>query len=206
MEQQFQNTSSVDYSLKEGETIVLQLKSNVNLISFPCRCLYTIYGAFNQSILIEFCWFRCKQKSGQSVKSKFFEQDPNNLSPENKGNQKEARISIKPPPPPAAPVSPSATVQKSPLHSPPSFNLGAASKQVVSEPTQVTEHADSSKLKSTQDVEDDDFGDFQTAGWYEHSRSESIDILNLSFWVWDGLGLWKKKTFKIALICCILSS
>ena len=29
MEQQFQKTSSVDYSLKDGETIVLQFKSKV---------------------------------------------------------------------------------------------------------------------------------------------------------------------------------
>lgn len=27
MEQQYQNTSAVDYSLKEGETLVLQLKN-----------------------------------------------------------------------------------------------------------------------------------------------------------------------------------
>lgn len=31
MEQQYQNTSAVDYSLKEGETLVLQLK-NVNIL------------------------------------------------------------------------------------------------------------------------------------------------------------------------------
>lgn len=37
MEQQFQNTSSVDYSLKDGETIVLQLKSKVS--SFSSRWL-----------------------------------------------------------------------------------------------------------------------------------------------------------------------
>lgn len=99
------------------------------------------------------------------MKSKFFEQDRYNSSPENKVNQKEAKISIKPPPPPAAPVSPSAMVQKSPLLSPPSFNLGEPSEQVVSESTkQESDHADSSEHQSSQNIEDDDFGDFQTAG------------------------------------------
>jgi hypothetical protein len=36
MEQQYQNTSSVDYSLKEGETIVLQLKNVKCFAPFYC--------------------------------------------------------------------------------------------------------------------------------------------------------------------------
>ncbi|PON35357.1 Talin [Parasponia andersonii] len=133
MEQQFQKTSSVNYSLKDGETLVLQLKNN---------------------------------KSGQSVKSKFFEQGLNNSSPENKGNnQEELKIYIKPPPPPPAPLSPSATVQWSPSNSPSSFNLESGTKHGAFESTkEESENTDSSENRTTQeDVPDDDFGDFQTA-------------------------------------------
>ncbi|KAM6548805.1 hypothetical protein CsatB_020481 [Cannabis sativa] len=132
MEQEFQRTSSVDYSLKDGETLVLQLKNN---------------------------------RSGQNVKSKFFEQGSNNSSPENKGDtKKEPKICIKPPPPPPAPLSPSATGQKSSPNFPTSFNLEEASKDGVVVPKKDdSNNTDSSENQST-DVPDDDFGDFQTAG------------------------------------------
>lgn len=132
MEQQFQNTSSVDYSLKDGETLVLQLKNS---------------------------------KSGQSVKSKSHDQALNNPSPKNKGNQKELKISIKPPPPPPGLLSPSATAQKSPSQSPTKFSLEAASKHGALESTkQDSKEMDSSEDQSAQEIPDDDFGDFQTAG------------------------------------------
>ncbi|KAJ0111256.1 hypothetical protein Patl1_02418 [Pistacia atlantica] len=94
MEQQFQNTSSGDYSLKEGETIHIEIKN----------------------------------KSGGRVKSKFFEQGMNSLSLEDKGDGKEPKICIKPPPPPPAPLSPASTVQKSPSNLPPNLSLEEASK------------------------------------------------------------------------------
>ncbi|KAL5573728.1 hypothetical protein UlMin_023325 [Ulmus minor] len=130
MEQQFQKTSLVDYSLKEGETLVLQLKNS---------------------------------KSGQSVKSKFFQQGANDLSLEDKGQQKELKISIKPPPPPPAPLSP-VSPQKSPSIAPPNLNLGGASKHDDSEATKEDVKEDAHSSESTQDIPDDDFGDFQTAG------------------------------------------
>lgn len=102
-----------------------------------------------------------KQKSGQSAKSKFFEQGVNNLSLENKGNQKELKVCIKPPPPPPAPLSPVSPVKRSPSSSPTKFSLEGPSKH---EAPELREGADPSENQSTQDVPDDDFGDFQAAG------------------------------------------
>ncbi|CAN6572982.1 hypothetical protein ACFX13_047786 [Malus domestica] len=127
MEQKFQQTSLVDYSLKEGETIVLQLKN----------------------------------KTAEIVKSKVSE----NNSPEKKANQKEPLICIKPPPPPPAPLSPSATVDKSSSNLPPNLNLEGTSKHEASESTEhESKETSSSGNQGTQDIPDDDFGDFQAAG------------------------------------------
>ncbi|KAK4743643.1 hypothetical protein SAY87_009955 [Trapa incisa] len=115
MEQHYQHTSSVDYSLKEGETLVLQLKNN----------------------------------GGRSPRSKALEQGVSNLSLEEKGNVKEPGICLKPPPPPAATVSPAATIQKTQL----SFPMSST-----------PEVQQSSKAEAKEDAPDDDFGDFQTAG------------------------------------------
>ncbi|PQQ16366.1 uncharacterized protein Pyn_23393 [Prunus yedoensis var. nudiflora] len=125
MEQKFQQTSLVDYSLKEGETLVLQLKN----------------------------------KSAEIVKSKVSE----NNSPEKKANQKEPLICIKPPPPPPGPLSPS-TGQKSPTNFPPNLNLQLDSNHKASESTEDdSKESISSGNEITQDIPDDDFGDFQTA-------------------------------------------
>ncbi|KAL2331636.1 hypothetical protein Fmac_019217 [Flemingia macrophylla] len=131
MEQHYQHTSSVDYSLKEGETLVLQLKSN---------------------------------KSGRSVKSKFFEQGLNNSPEEKTGKKLSPLPSIKLPPPPPAPTSPVIAAQKSPTDSPTKLSLEKTSK--VETPKTVkedTEHEISPENQSAQDVPDDDFGDFQAA-------------------------------------------
>lgn len=131
MEQHYQQTSSVDYSLKEGETLVLQIKTN---------------------------------KSGCGVKSKFFEQGLSN-SPEEKSGKKESVPSIKLPPPPPAPLSPVIAAHKSPTDSPTKLSLEKTSK--VETPKTVkedTEHENAPENQSTQDVPDDDFGDFQAAG------------------------------------------
>ncbi|KAE9588585.1 hypothetical protein Lal_00003075 [Lupinus albus] len=128
MEQQYQQSSSVDYSLKEGETLVLQIKTN---------------------------------KSGRSVKSKFFEQGLNSPS-EEKGETKESVTSIKLPPPPPPPLSPAATVQNTPTHSPPKLNLENTSKAET--PKTDKEDTEPPENQSTQDIPDDDFGDFQAAG------------------------------------------
>ncbi|OIW03393.1 hypothetical protein TanjilG_31840 [Lupinus angustifolius] len=130
MEQQYQQSSSVDYSLKEGETIVLQIKTN---------------------------------KSGSSVKSKFFDQGLNS-SAEEKGERKESVPSIKLPPPPPPPLSPAATVPNTPTVSPPKLNLENTSKAETPETVKEdTELQSSPETQSTQDIPDDDFGDFQAA-------------------------------------------
>lgn len=118
------------------------------------------------SILIEFHTFWCQQKSGCSGNSKFFEQGLNNPS-EEKGKWKEPIISIKLPPPPPGPLSPATTAQKSPVNVPPKFNLEETSKDEA--PESATEEAkdlNSPEKHSIQDIPDDGFGDFQTAGWH----------------------------------------
>ncbi|GKV24958.1 hypothetical protein SLEP1_g34491 [Rubroshorea leprosula] len=126
MEQQFQNTSSVDYSLKEGETLVLQIKT----------------------------------KGGSSAKSKILEQGISNLSIEDKGKQKEAVISIKPPPPPPTPLSPASTVEKASNNFSQKHSEGASSEGG----TKPKQEDRSLESQSTEDIPDDDFGDFQAAG------------------------------------------
>ncbi|KAI8558498.1 hypothetical protein RHMOL_Rhmol04G0098900 [Rhododendron molle] len=121
MEQQYQNNSSVDYSLKDGETIVVQLKN----------------------------------KSGRS---KFFEQGLNNLSLEEKANQKVSAIAIKPPPPPPAPLSPVITV-KSPSDLPSNLSLDKTSGN-----REQSKEEHSLENQTAPDLPDDDFGDFQAAG------------------------------------------
>ncbi|KAE9456039.1 hypothetical protein C3L33_12038, partial [Rhododendron williamsianum] len=118
MEQQYQNNSSVDYSLKDGETIVIQLKN----------------------------------KSGQS---KFFEQGLNNLSLEEKANQKVPAIAIKPPPAPLSPV----TTVKSPSDLPSSLSLDKTSGN-----REQSKEEHSLENQTAPDLPDDDFGDFQAAG------------------------------------------
>ncbi|KAK7272409.1 hypothetical protein RJT34_28989 [Clitoria ternatea] len=131
MEQHYQHSSSVDYSLKEGETLVLQIKNN---------------------------------KSGCSMKSKFFEQGLNN-SPEEKSGKNESLATIRLPPPPPGPLSPVATPQKSPTNSPTKISLENTSKVETpkTEDKDDTKHEHSPENQST-DVPDDDFGDFQAAG------------------------------------------
>ncbi|PIM97180.1 hypothetical protein CDL12_30352 [Handroanthus impetiginosus] len=134
MEQQYQQTSSVDYSLKDGETLVLQLKNK---------------GA------------------GGSVKSKFFEL--NNLSLEDKSKNKETSVGIKLPPPPA-PLSPVAAPVHSPFRVPPNINLESSSEMKPSESEKhqskesESESESSMNKEGSQDMPDDDFGDFQAAG------------------------------------------
>ncbi|KAK2977939.1 hypothetical protein RJ640_016616 [Escallonia rubra] len=131
MEQHYQKTSSADYSLKDGETLVLQIKNN----------------------------------GGRSSRSKFFEQGLNNVSLEEKGNGKEPVISIKPPPPPLSPLSPSPTSVKFPSESPSNLNLEEPSieKSSGSAEGQSKESEPPLQNQSQQEIPDDDFGDFQTA-------------------------------------------
>ncbi|XP_011038202.1 PREDICTED: uncharacterized protein At1g03900-like [Populus euphratica] len=132
MEQHFQTTSSVDYSLKEGETIVLQIKN----------------------------------KPRGSVKSKIFEQGLNNLSLEENSGRKEPLLSIRPPPPPPAPLSPATSVQNSPSNLPPKITLEGTSTEkspcLTKDEAEQQQHLPDNE--SSQDIQDDDFGDFQAAG------------------------------------------
>lgn len=159
MERHYQQTSLVDYSLKDGETLVLQIK-NVSLLLFAVN--YVEDWCYEFSVFDRVSHFWCQQKSGRSANSKFFEQGLNNPS-EEKGKQKEPIISIKPPPPPPAPVSPAATVQKLPTNMPPKFNLEETPQELVKGDAK---DQISPENHTIQDIPDDDFGDFQTAGWH----------------------------------------
>lgn len=113
------------------------------------------------SVLMKFYSYWCHQKSSGRVNSKFFEQGMNNLSLEDKGDGKEPKICIKPPPPPLSPAS----VQRSPSNLPPNLSLEGASKDDSPGLTKEdSEKQHSSENQSTQDIADDDFGDFQAAG------------------------------------------
>lgn len=160
MEQQFQNTSSVDYSLKDGETIVLQLNNKVSWSSFHLflhqlvRCFIVIY--------LIFTFLDHQQKTTSNIK-KLSDLDVKVAPSEEEGNaKKESIFCIKPPPPPLAPLSP-VTAQNSPTSVPPNINLEEPSNHKTSEPAK--EDSNAAEGQTTVDVPDDDFGDFQTAGW-----------------------------------------
>ncbi|XP_052157368.1 uncharacterized protein At1g03900 [Oryza glaberrima] len=158
MVQHYEKSSSVDYSLKEGETLVLQLKN---------------------------------KESGAKIKSAFFEQGLNKLSFNEKANSKEAPVSLKLPPPPPSPVSPtdsgiaaSPFKAEFPSQDQPAANTGAdttpfkaefpssheqpAADNVASSPPPKAEAAPQEQAtvaeKAPQESVDDDFGDFQAAG------------------------------------------
>lgn len=152
MEQQYQNNSSVDYSLKDGETIVIQLK-NVSARLLFHICEFTESMCLT-SILNRLSTFWCQQKSGRS---KFFEQGLNNLSLEEKANQKVSTIAIKPPPAPLSPV----TTVKSPSDLPSSLSLDETPGN-----REQSKEEHSLENQTAPDLPDDDFGDFQAAGWY----------------------------------------
>lgn len=133
-----------------------------------------MYGSLHISVVHEYFSFPvsrfqyypiyCVQKSGRNVKSKFFEPGQNNSS-EEKGGKKESAPSIKLPPPPPGPLSPVATMQNTPTNSPPKLNLEKTSEAEAPKTVKEdTEHQNSPEDQSTQDIPDDDFGDFQAAG------------------------------------------
>uniref|UniRef100_A0A7C9A5B8 NECAP PHear domain-containing protein n=1 Tax=Opuntia streptacantha TaxID=393608 RepID=A0A7C9A5B8_OPUST len=126
MEQQFQNSSTVDYSLKDGETLVLQLKN----------------------------------KSCGTVKPKSIEQGVNDLSLSDKNKPKETLLSIKPPPPPPATLSPTAGSPRTPT----SPNLSSKINVKAVQKDSRNQQPEEIENQSSEDVLDDDFGDFQAAG------------------------------------------
>lgn len=104
------------------------------------------------------------QRSGGNVKSKFFELSQNNSS-EEKSEKKESVPCIKLPPPPPSPGSPVVTPEKSPTDSPTELRLEKPTEVETSKTgKEGTEHENPPENQSTQEVVDDDFGDFQAAG------------------------------------------
>ncbi|KAL9243763.1 hypothetical protein vseg_017613 [Gypsophila vaccaria] len=128
MEQQFQSSSAVDYSLKDGETIVLQLKN---------------------------------KPGGGNIKTKAIEQGVSNLSVTEKSKSNEPLLSIKPPPPPPT-LSP--TSPRTPTS--PNFCPDRNVDDEIEDPRKLQSAPDSTtkELPSSEEVADEDFGDFQAAG------------------------------------------
>ncbi|ONM41258.1 Adaptin ear-binding coat-associated protein 1 NECAP-1 [Zea mays] len=138
MIQHYEKQSSVDYSLKEGETLVLQLKN---------------------------------KETGTKTKSTFFEQGLNKLSVNEKTSAKEAPVSLKLPPPPPSPVSPTDSgVAASPFKAefpsqeqPPAEPVSRTSALPSKGEPAPELPAAAEKMKEQESV-DEDFGDFQAAG------------------------------------------
>lgn len=103
------------------------------------------------------------QKGGQKVKSACLEQSLNNLSLDGTTKTKEGSICLKPPPPPPAPLSPVKPAERSSFTSEPSTTEDTESHSKVElSPKETSKNIES----SAQNVIDDDFGDFQAAGWF----------------------------------------
>ncbi|XP_021718271.1 uncharacterized protein At1g03900-like [Chenopodium quinoa] len=127
MEYQFQNSSTVDYSLKDGETLVLQLKN----------------------------------KPGGNTKLKSIDQSVNNLSITEKSKPIEPALAIKPPPPPPATLSPTASPKTPRSKSNPDKNFEVENEDHGKEQPQPD--LKSKDSQNSEDVADEDFGDFQAA-------------------------------------------
>ena len=92
------------------------------------------------------------------MKSKFFEEGVN--TSEEKVDKKEPVLSIKLPPPPPPPASSPTATQKSPT----TFSLEKTSEDEAPKAIKDNdEHQVSPEYQTTQDIQDDDFGDFQAA-------------------------------------------
>lgn len=103
----------------------------------------------------------CLQKSGLNLKSKLLEQGQNSPSEEKHDTKESKQLSIKLPPPPP-PGSPSTALQKSPTNFSPEKSPRDNEPRKIDNEDQ--DHPSHSENQSTQDIPDDDFGDFQTAG------------------------------------------
>jgi hypothetical protein len=137
------------------------------------------------------CFCSVQKESGAKIKSAFFEQGLNKLSFNEKANSKEAPVSLKLPPPPPSPVSPtdsgitaSPFKAEFPSQDQPAADTGAdttpfkaefpssheqpAADNVASSPPPKAEAAPQEQPtaaeKAPQESVDDDFGDFQAAG------------------------------------------
>lgn len=74
-------------------------------------------------------------------------------------------ICLKPPPPPLAPLSPSVTAANSPTKLPSNLSLEENSKDKSSGTVEAqSKEPPTLENQSSQDIPDDDFGDFQAAG------------------------------------------
>lgn len=110
-----------------------------------------------------------QKETGTKTKSAFFEQGLNKLSLSEKTNSKEAPVSLKLPPPPPSPVSPTDSgVAASP------FKAEFPPQEPAAEPTSTTSgipaktelspEQPAAAEKVEQETVDEDFGDFQAAG------------------------------------------
>uniref|UniRef100_A0A0D3ER78 NECAP PHear domain-containing protein n=1 Tax=Oryza barthii TaxID=65489 RepID=A0A0D3ER78_9ORYZ len=205
MVQHYEKSSSVDYSLKEASYIkplehnVIRSRPDIDLSEDLDQLVwwakkpavepgFSLVSYFNGPIGQNGL---AQKESGAKIKSAFFEQGLNKLSFNEKANSKEAPVSLKLPPPPPSPVSPtdsgiaaSPFKAEFPSQDQPAANTGAdttpfkaefpssheqpAADNVASSPPPKAEAAPQEQAtvaeKAPQESVDDDFGDFQAAG------------------------------------------
>lgn len=123
--------------------------------------MYKISNSINNC---KFFWFQ--QKGSGSVKSKISDLGLTKLSLEEKGDKTEPTLSIKPLPPPPAPLSPVTSPQNSPKTSPtslpPKISLDGAPED--NSPSFAKESDKEQHFSAKENIPDEDFGDFQAAG------------------------------------------
>jgi len=110
-----------------------------------------------------------QKETGTKTKSAFFEQGLNKLSVSEKTNSKEAPVSLKLPPPPPSPVSPTDFgVAASPFKAefPPQEPAAEPARTTSALPSkaELSPEQPAAAEKVEQETVDEDFGDFQAAG------------------------------------------
>ncbi|KAG9446090.1 hypothetical protein H6P81_012218 [Aristolochia fimbriata] len=170
MEQHYQQTSSVDYSLKEGQTLVLQLNnkgSRVNneqglhATSFDEKKSMEMAAAPLKPLPPPPLVSSAQQKGLSDEASAIYEGVPKSSSFD-QGASTETHLVLKPPPPPPppAPLSPVSCQQKTETDS----ERKGDSKDTIVHSSKEFEDPSLFEEQSRQDIVDDDFGDFQAAG------------------------------------------
>jgi adaptin ear-binding coat-associated protein 1/2 len=113
-----------------------------------------------------------QKETGPKTKSAFFEQGLNKVSVSENASSKESPVSLKLPPPPPSPVSPTDSgVAASPfkVEFPPQEQLAADTTSTAGTPPSKAvpapeQQTAAEKGEGDQETVDDDFGDFQAAG------------------------------------------
>ncbi|XP_068666328.1 uncharacterized protein At1g03900 [Aristolochia californica] len=158
MEQHYQQTSSVDYSLKEGQTLVLQLKNKGSRVMKPAISEQGLETSSSDEEMPATFIKPLPLQSG--LTSAVSELGPESSSFD-QGASMKTPVVLKPPPPPPSPrrLSPVICSQKTDTNSEPK----GSSKDTVVHSWKESHEPSLFEDQNRQDTEED-FGDFQAAG------------------------------------------